>query len=146
MFEDRTTEKLKEETLAAIASEAGISTMAGSYADGVVGPLCREVSQVYQSLPAVLAMLFVDESSGRFLDLVGRDYHNLTRREGTKARCGVTLTGKAGTMIPAGTVFLTGTGLQLLLMEAVVLGSGAPPQAAWRRRRRAAPITSRRGA
>lgn len=124
MFEDRTTEKLKEETLAAIAPEAGISTMSGSYADGVVGPLCREVSQVYQSLPAVLSMLFVDESSGRFLDLVGRDYHNLTRREGTRARCGVTLTGKAGTVIPAGTVFLTGTGLQLLLMEGVVLGSG----------------------
>ena len=36
MFEDRTTEKLKEETLAAIAPEAGISTMAGSYADGMV--------------------------------------------------------------------------------------------------------------
>ena len=38
----------------------------------------------------------MDESSGRFLDLVGGDYFDLTRREGTKARCSVTLTGKAG--------------------------------------------------
>lgn len=30
-------------------------------------------------------MLFVDPGSGIFLDLVGRDYFNLTRREGTKA-------------------------------------------------------------
>ena len=60
MFEDRTTEKLKEETLAEIDPAVGVSTMAGSYADATVGPLCRQVSRVYQSLPAVLSMLFVE--------------------------------------------------------------------------------------
>ena len=123
MFEDRTTENLKKETLAGIDPAAGISTMAGSYADATVGPVCRAVSQVYQALPAVLSMLFVDESSGRFLDLVGQDYHNLTRRAGTKARCGVTFTGRAGTVVPAGSVFLTATGLQFVLLSAVTLGS-----------------------
>ncbi len=124
MFEDRTTEKLKEETLAEIDPAVGVSTMAGSYADATVGPLCRQVSRVYQSLPAVLSMLFVDESSGPFLDLVGRDYHNLQRRAGTKARCAVTLTGKAGTQVGAGTVFLTATGLAFRLRAAVSIGAG----------------------
>lgn len=123
MFEDKTTAALKQETLAEIDPAVGVSTMAGSYADATVGPLCRQVSRVYQSLPAVLSMLFIDESSGPFIDLVGRDYHNLTRREGTKARCGVTLTGKAGTVLPAGTVFLTATGLQFILLYSVTIGS-----------------------
>lgn len=68
-------------------------------------------------------MLFVDESSGRFLDLVGGDYFDLTRREGTKARCSVTLTGKAGTVVNAGTVFLTAEGLEFVLLSAVTIGA-----------------------
>ena len=91
MFEDRTTENLKKETLAEIEPATGVSSMAGSYADATVGPLCQAVSRLYKALPGVLSMLFVDESSGRFLDLVGGDYFDLTRREGTKARCSVTL-------------------------------------------------------
>ena len=124
MFEDRTTENLKKEVLEAIRPEAGVSTLAGSYADAVAGPLCQMVSNLYKALPAVTSMLFIDESSGRFIDLVAQDYHDLTRRAGTRARCTVTLTGKAGTAIPAGTVFLTGTGLQFLLLESVAIGSG----------------------
>lgn len=123
MFEDKTTAVLKQETLAEIDPAVGVSTMAGSYADATVGPLCRQVSRVYQALPAVLSMLFIDESSGPFIDLVAQDYHNLTRRTGTKARCGVTLTGKAGTVLPAGTAFLTATGLQFLLLYSVTIGS-----------------------
>ena len=123
MFEDRTTQQLKKEVLAEIDPAVGISTMAGSYADGTVGPLCRMVSRVYQSLPAVLSMLFIDQSSGPFIDLVAQDYHNITRRAGTRARCAVTLTGRAGTVVPAGTGFLTATGLQFTLLAAVTLGS-----------------------
>lgn len=123
MFEDRTTENIKRDILEAIDPAAGISTMAGSYTDGVVGPISREMSKTYMALPAVLSMLFVDESSGRFLDLVARDYHNLERRAGTRARCSVTLTGKPGTRIQAGTIFLTATGLQFILQSSVTLGS-----------------------
>ena len=96
MFEDRTTENIKREALAEIDPAAGVSTMAGSYADAIAGPLCRRVSEFYKTLPGVLSMVFVDPSSGPFLDLVGRDYFNLTRREGTRARCSVTLTGTPG--------------------------------------------------
>ncbi len=119
MFEDRTTENLKKEALAAIDPALGISTMAGSYADAVVGPLAQTVSRLYQALPAVVSMLFIDPGSGPFIDLVAQDYHSLQRREGTKARCSIVLTGQSGTVIPAGTVFLTAAGLQFILQEAV---------------------------
>lgn len=123
MFEDRTTENLKKEALAGISPELGISTMAGSYADAIVGPLAQAVSRLYQSLPAVLSMLFIDPGSGPFIDLVAQDYHSLTRRSGTKARCAITLTGKEGTLIPAGTAFLTASGLQFALLEPVAIPS-----------------------
>lgn len=121
MFEDRTTEQIKKEALDEITPGLGISTMAGSYADAVVGPLAQAVSRLYQALPAVLSMLFIDPGSGPFIDLVARDYHDLQRREGTKARCGIVLTGKSGTVIPAGTVFLTAAGLQFSLLERVII-------------------------
>lgn len=124
MFEDKTTAALKAQVLAEIDPAVGVSTMAGSFADAAVGPLCRQVSEFYKTLPGVLAMLFVDSSSGIFLDLVGRDYFNLTRREGTRARCSVTFTGTAGTVINAGTAFLTSTGLEFDLVSTVTIGSG----------------------
>lgn len=124
MFEDKTTQKLKEQVLAELEPGVGISTMAGSYADAVAGPLCQQVSNFYQVVRAVPSMLFVDPSSGVFLDLVGGDYFNLIRRPGTKARCSVTFTGKAGTGIRAGTKFLTATGLEFVLLSGVTIGSG----------------------
>ncbi len=122
MFEDRTTENLKKETLAQINEGLGVSTMAGSYADGVVGPVCQMVSSLYKALPGVLSMLFVDASSGPFLDLVAGDYLGLTRLEGTKASCGVTFTGTPGTRIPQGTRFLTKDALVFNLDTEVTIG------------------------
>ena len=71
MFEDRTTEQIKKEALVEINPATGLSSMAGSFADSVIGPAARRVSELYKALPAVLSMLFVDPTSGRFLDLVG---------------------------------------------------------------------------
>ena len=121
MFEDRTTANLKKEVLAEINPATGVSSMAGSYADAVAGPLCQAVSSLYKALPGVLSMLFVDESSGKFLDLVGRDYLGLTRREGTKATCSVTLKGTSGTTLYAGTGFLTADGLTFRLVSTVTI-------------------------
>ena len=123
MFEDKTTANLKAQVLSEINQAVGISTMAGSYADATAGPLCLVVSGFYQVVRAVPSMLFVDPSSGIFLDLVGGDYFNLTRRPGTRARCSVTFTGTPGTAINAGTAFLTNTGLEFILQTGVTIGS-----------------------
>ena len=123
MFEDRTTEQIKKEALEEINPATGLSSMAGSFADSMIGPAARRVSELYKALPAVLSMLFVDPTSGRFLDLVGEDYHNLTRREGTKAKCSMDLFGTAGTVVPAGTTVLTATGLRFATLATVSIGA-----------------------
>nr|DAG13201.1 MAG TPA: Baseplate J like protein [Caudoviricetes sp.] len=121
MFEDRTTENIKKEILDAIDPSLDISVMEGSYADAVVGPLAQAVSRLYKALPAAVSMLFIDPSCGRFIDLVAQDYHNLHRRSGTVAQCSMTFTGTQGTVIPAGSVFLTESGLDFFLTETVTI-------------------------
>lgn len=121
MFEDRTQENIKAEALALLSPAAGVSALAGSYADATLGAVAGQLSELYQVLPAVVSMLFVDEYSGPYIDLVGSTYFNITRRPGTKARCDLTLNGDAGTTLPAGTVFLTRSGLEFLLVEDVTI-------------------------
>lgn len=121
MFEDRTQANIKAEALALLSPAAGVSALAGSYADATLGAMAGQLSELYQVLPAVVSMLFVDEYSGPYIDLVGSTYFNITRRPGTKARCDLTLNGDAGTTLPAGTVFLTRSGLEFLLVEDVTI-------------------------
>ena len=121
MFEDRTQENIKAEALALLSPAAGVSALAGSYADATLGAVAGQLSELYQVLPAVVSMLFVDEYSGPYIDLVGSTYFNITRRPGTRARCSITLNGDAGTTLPAGTVFLTRSGLEFLLVEDVTI-------------------------
>lgn len=125
MFESKTPEAIKAAILAAINQSQGISSMTGSFADGVAGPVSEEMSKVYMALDAVPAMVFPDESSGGYIDLTGKQYFNLTRRSGTKAYCDIAFTGTAGLTVPQGTVFLTPGGLAFSLMAQVTLsGSG----------------------
>lgn len=125
MFEAQTPEAIKARILAKIEAGQGLSSMAGGFADGVAGPVSEEMSKVYMSLDAVPSMLFVDESSGGYIDLVGEQYFNLTRRPGTKAYCSVSFTGTPGLVIPQGTAFLTAGGLSFsLTAQAVLDGEG----------------------
>ena len=47
MFDDRTQEAIKKEALAEINPDTGLSSMAGSFADAVIGPAARQVSEFY---------------------------------------------------------------------------------------------------
>ena len=124
MFEDRTQENIKREILALIQPDTGLSALEGSYADATIGPVAGEISELYKALPAVVSMLFIDETSGGYIDLVGETYFGITRRPGTKARCAITLTGDPGALVPAETSFLTATGLEFVLVEAVSIPEG----------------------
>lgn len=123
MYEAQTPEAIKARMLAEIKEGRGLSSMAGGFADGVVGPVAEEMSDVYLSLDAVPDMLFVDEDSGDYIDKVGRQYYNITRREGTRASCAIAFTGTPGLAIPQGTAFLTAGGLRFALLEQVTLDS-----------------------
>lgn len=122
MFEAITPESIK----AAILAEAGdsLETREGSFLDSMAGPAAVEIWKVYQAMNAVISIAFPDESAGGYLDLEGAKY-GITRKPGTRARCTMTLTGTAGTTIPAGTVFLTLEGLEFALLEAVLLTGGS---------------------
>ena len=122
MYEDKTPEAIKAEILAAIRQSQGLSAMAGGFADGVAGPVAEQLSEAYRALEGVPSMLFVDESSGGYIDLVGGQYYNITRREGTRAYCDMTFNGTPGLVIPQGTAFLTAGGLAYSLLAAVTLG------------------------
>lgn len=125
MFDtEHTPEKLKEQLLSSIAPESGLSAMEGGFADAMAGPVAEAMSEIYQDIAAVPYMLFPDETSGPYLDQLGSTYFNITRRPGTKATAKITLTGKVGLTIPAGTVFLTADGLEFQLMESVSLPFG----------------------
>ena len=122
MYEDKTPEAIKAAILAAIRQSQGLSAMAGGFADGVAGPVAEQLSEAYRALEGVTSMLFVDESSGGYIDLVGGQYYNITRREGTRAYCDISFSGTPGLVIPKGTAFLTAGGLSYALMAAVALG------------------------
>lgn len=123
MFEDKTPEAIKAEILAAIHTSSGLSSMAGGFADGVAGPVAEEISKVYRALESVISMLFVDESSGGYIDLIGRQYHNMSRRSGTRASCKIAFAGVPGLVIERGTGFLTASGLAFTLVEKTVIGA-----------------------
>jgi len=121
MFDDRTTATIKAEILAAINEATGLSSQAGSFADSVAAPFAAQLARLYKTLPAMLSMLFPDEDSGGYIDLVGLTYFAMTRLAGTKASCTVTLTGDAGCTLPAGTEFLTDSGLSFRLQADTVI-------------------------
>ena len=122
MYEDKTPETIKAAILAAIKQSQGLSTMAGGFADGVAGPVAEQLSEAYRALEGVPSMLFVDESSGGYIDLVGGQYYSITRRVGTRAYCDISFSGTPGLVIPQGTAFLTAGGLAYSLLAAVTLG------------------------
>ena len=122
MYEDKTPEAIKAEILAAIRQSQGLSAMAGGFADGVAGPVAEQLSEAYRALEGVPSMLFVDESSGGYIDLVGGQYYSITRREGTRAYCDISFSGTPGLVLPQGTAFLTAGGLAYSLLAAVTLG------------------------
>lgn len=124
MYEDRTPERIKAEALAKIEGSAGLSAMAGGFADAVIGPVAEEISKAYMALSAVPSMVFPDEGSGGYIDLVGEQNYNITRRSGTRAVCDMRFTGEPGVTVPQGTTFLTAGGLAFALTAQVTLGEG----------------------
>lgn len=123
MFEDRTAESIQKEILGAMSDR--VQTREGSFAAELAGPVAVELAACYQAIAALLPAIYVDEGSGGFIDVAAGRY-GIKRKEGTRAACTLTLKGRAGLVIPAGTVFLTETGLEFTLDSPVTLdGTGS---------------------
>lgn len=104
MYEDITPESIKQDIFYDLPMQ--MDTREGSYLNNLISPLAYELWKMYQSLNAVIPIAFVDETSGEYIDRRAGEF-GITRREGTRAKVDITVTGTEGAMIPAGTVILT---------------------------------------
>lgn len=118
MFENMTPESIKAAIKAALPFE--LDTAEGSYTDDLMGPLALELWKAYQTLDAIVPMVYVDETSGAFIDKRCA-YYGITRKEGARAAALLTVTGADGANVPKGTVFLTDDGLEFAAARAATL-------------------------
>lgn len=120
MYEDRTPEAIKAEILGAIRSD--LQTREGSFTDDMSGPLAVQLYKMYIALNRVFGMVFVDETSGIYLDMTANEIGIDPRKEGEKACVTLKITGEPGIFIDAGKQFLTKDRLVYLLDEDTVIG------------------------
>lgn len=117
-LDDMTLQEIKKRILARAKTE--LDAREGSFLDAMAGPVSAEIADIAQIIDAAIAIAFVDESSGAFLDLEGEKY-GLPRKLGQKAVASVILSGEPGTIIYAGTTFLTAGELCFILTNDVAL-------------------------
>lgn len=108
MYEDKTPESIKAEILAGLT---GWDTREGSFADDMCGPVALELYKMYQCLNAVVPMVWVNETSGKYLDMAAEDLGIEPRKGGVKAAVLLEITGAPGYTVTAGTTFLTADNL-----------------------------------
>lgn len=122
MYENITAESIKQNILGAMQTD--VDKREGSYTSNLVAPASTELWKIYTALNALLPIAFVDKTSGEYIDKRTSEV-GITRKPGTKAHVQLTLTGDAGTTIPAGMVFLTLDGLEYVTAADVLMLSGA---------------------
>ncbi|ACL22807.1 Baseplate J family protein [Desulfitobacterium hafniense DCB-2] len=121
MFETITPESIKENILNELAL---VDVREGSYTNNLVSPTALAIWKLYDSLNALIPMVYVDETSGVYIDKKAAHY-GITRKSGTKATAVLHFTGVDGKVVPKGTVFLTGDGLEFVTESAVTITAGA---------------------
>ena len=118
IFERETPETIKGRILDRMSTD--LQTREGSYTNDMVSPLAFEIWRWCMTLDELITAFYVDQDSGIYLDkhaaLLG-----LARKAGTRAYAQIHFTGRDGTRIPAGTVFLTKEGLSYSLVYAVTI-------------------------
>lgn len=122
IFEDQTPEIIRGRILERM--ETVLQTREGSYSYDMVSPVSFEIWRVLMTLDELICAFYVDENSGKYLDMHAQ-LLALARRQGTKAAAVIHFTGRDGVVIPAGTAFFTTAGLQFDLAYDVTLADGS---------------------
>ena len=110
MYEDKTVESIKADILSRITS---METREGSFANDMAAGVALEIWKVYQAANSLIAIAFVDETSGPYIDKRVAEYGKY-RKAGTKsdgASHDAHRHGRNG-VVKKGKVFLTASGLQ----------------------------------
>lgn len=127
MYEDETQEAIKARILGSMTSD--VSKIEGSYTDSMVGPVSAELSKVYGSMNAVIPIAFIDETSGSYIDKRCAEI-GMYRKAGKAAAVTLSFTGSDGTAVPAGSIFLTASGLEFSTLADAVISGGTASAAA----------------
>lgn len=118
MFENITVESIKNDILKEVTD---IDVREGSFANNLISPVSYKIWELMQSLNACIPIAFVDETSGKYIDMRAGEY-GIKRKQGTKATAKVVFTGKNGTIVNAGSIFVTEDGYEYILDTAVTIG------------------------
>lgn len=115
----RTPEEIKAEIFSDIKGDW--DTREGSFADDMIGPVVLEMSKTEESLRAQRYMIWVDETSGPYLDLAAEDIGIEPRKAGTYADTVLEVKGDSGFVVKKGTAFVTEQALMFYVREDTAL-------------------------
>ena len=118
MFENITVESIKNDILKEITD---MDVREGSFANNLISPVSYKIWELMQSFNACIPIAFVDETSGKYIDMRAGEY-GIKRKQGTKATAKVVFTGKNGTIVNAGSIFVTEDGYEYILDASVTIG------------------------
>ncbi|NNG67352.1 baseplate J/gp47 family protein [Caldanaerobacter subterraneus] len=95
----------------------------GSFIYDALAPVALELAQAYAELDRILQIVFAQTSYGEWLEKRAAEF-GIYRKAGTKATGQVKFSGNDGTVIPAGTIVQTESGLQFQTKAEVTIQGG----------------------
>jgi uncharacterized phage protein gp47/JayE len=121
MYEELTVEEIKSDILSRMDTD--IDVREGSYTNDMISAVSHEIWKMYQSLDALIPIVYVDETSGEYIDKKCAEY-GIKRKLGNEAVATLRFIGVDGTTIPEDKVFLTAEGLEFVTDTAVTIIGG----------------------
>lgn len=121
MYEHITPERLQDEVKR--RTDGDLLQREGSFFEMHTKPVAYILSELYHQLDATIPIAFVDETSGKYLEMRAAEF-GITRKPGYRATLTLHLTGQNGCSVPAGTRFSTADGLVFETLQSVTIGAG----------------------
>lgn len=119
MYENMTEDVIKQRML----EETQTYNDEGGFIYDAIAPVAAELANMYVELDNVLKEVFAQTASGEWLEKRAAEF-GIYRKQGTKSIGQVTFTGNDGTIIPAGTLIQTESGLQFQTKAEVTITNG----------------------
>lgn len=103
--------------------QSDLNKQEGSFSSDMASPLALELHKVYEALRKIKPMVWVDETSGPYLDLAAEDLGIEARKPGSRALVDLKIQATPGTRIPKGSVFLARETLSFVTQKEGILPS-----------------------
>ena len=104
----------------ATTASSDVSTVEGSFTFDTLAANAVEFEKVYAELALVLEAAFPQSSWGEYLTAKAEE-HGIFRQAATQAVVELTITGKAGSTVPAGSLFSTVKGINFTTIADVII-------------------------